>query len=254
MNYYTSLRIVLFLWQIGWVDSLTAATFFANVGAQYAGIVSGTLIELTTAGKYSKLPLVLLEPFRGLAVSCRYVHAARTTSDMHARAATVAALLSASAALATSSSAVVNAGYCGTVSAEITRMRTLLATRGGAIALDQVKEAVKLELIKPPMLISEIKRAKYTETCTMIINNMFNEHTTRRYVQDCAKKVTPMTPLVTLTSTQLRLIGWTFIGLGVTSFLAFGGLYLFHLEERRRWQNQKHQNDEVLIDVVAEIL
>lgn len=44
-------------------------------------------------------------------------------------------------------------------------MRKAIATRGGSIVLDQVKEAGKLELVKPPILILEIDpyRAQYTE-------------------------------------------------------------------------------------------
>jgi hypothetical protein len=74
----------------------------------------------------------------------------------------------------------------------------------------------------------------------MIIDNMFQEHTTRRYLQGSIHKIKTVAPtyLVPIASTQTNttaLIGWTCFGVGLIGFTALGALYL----GRKRWQNKK---------------
>ena len=90
----------------------------------------------------------------------------------------------------------------------------------------------------------------------MIINNMFQEHTARRYLQGSTQKLKTIGPtyLAPIASTQIKttaLIGWTCFSVGLIGFTTFGALYLFQRAERKRWQNQQNQNEEVLIDVTA---
>lgn len=96
---------------------------------------------------------------------------------------------------------------------------------------------------------------EFTYTSKIIIDDMFQEHTARRYLQGSAQKFKTVAPTylgpMASASTKLNttaLIGWTCLGVGLISFTILGSLYLFQRAERKRWQNQ---NDEVLIDVIA---
>ena len=89
----------------------------------------------------------------------------------------------------------------------------------------------------------------------MIINNMFQEHTARRYLQGSTQKLKTIGPtyLAPIASTQIKttaLIGWTCFGVGLIGFTTFGALYLFQRAERKRWQNQ---NEGVIIDVTPSL-
>lgn len=83
---------------------------------------------------------------------------------------------------------------------------------------------------------------------------MFQEHTSRRYIQGCAQKIKTVVPtcLTSIASASkvntIILIGWTCFGMRVISFTTFGLLYLFQRVENKRWQNQ---NEVVIIDLTA---
>ena len=87
-------------------------------------------------------------------------------------------------------------------------------------------------------------RIEFQENCKQITGNMFGEHTYRRYLQGSTQKLEPIkiapTSMVPIASTQLNttaLIGWTCLGVGLISFTVLGALSLFHLAERKRYQN-----------------
>jgi predicted membrane channel-forming protein YqfA (hemolysin III family) len=87
----------------------------------------------------------------------------------------------------------------------------------------------------------------------MIIENMFKEHTARRYLQGSAQKIKTVAPtyLIPMASTKVNttaIIGCTCFGVGLIGFTIVGSLYLFQRAERKRWHNQ---NDEVLIDGIV---
>ena len=91
----------------------------------------------------------------------------------------------------------------------------------------------------------------------MIIDNMFQEHKIRRYLQGSAQKIKTVAPtyLAPIAAASIKvnttaLIGWTCLGVGLIGFTILGSLYLFQRAERKRWQNQ---NDEVLIDVITSL-
>ena len=95
------------------------------------------------------------------------------------------------------------------------------------------------------------------ETNKLIIQNMFQEHTARRYLQGSAQKIKTVAPnylapmaAASTTVNTTAVIGWTCLGVGLIGFTILGSLYLFQRAERKRWQNQ---NDEVLIDVTASL-
>jgi len=137
-------------------------------------------------------------------------------------------------------------------------MRAILTRGGGSyniaksISSSSLKEfAIVVDSVKTPMV--HPYRAQFTANCKITINNMFQEHTARRYLQGSAQKIKTVAPtyLVPIASTQINttaLIGWTCLGVGIISFTVLGSLYLFQRAERKRWQNQ---NDQVLIDVYS---
>ena len=68
-----SIKIMIFLWHLGVVDSLTLFQFFMNCGAQYGGVVVAE-----AAGSMNDIgPSVLLAPLAGLRTSYKYVQAAQ---------------------------------------------------------------------------------------------------------------------------------------------------------------------------------
>jgi len=80
---------MIFLWQIGVVDSLTFFQFCMNCGAQYTGLTLGQ-----AAGYIGDIgPSVLLAPVQGLGTSYQYVRAAQGRMERRARIATIAAFM-----------------------------------------------------------------------------------------------------------------------------------------------------------------
>jgi hypothetical protein len=82
-----SITIMIFLWHLGVVDSLTLFQFCMNCGAQYGGLVvaeaAGSINDIGSS--------VLLAPLTGLGTSYKYVQAAQG-AEKRARIATVASL------------------------------------------------------------------------------------------------------------------------------------------------------------------
>ena len=255
------------MWQFGLVDTLTAVNFIYNVGSQYGAIVLAAMAD----GDITKVPGIALEPIAGLGLGYKFIKAAKTETERRARIATLAALLSASSATAAGSTPAANAGVGGAIAAHIAYMRNALQVRGGSSSFVSVSELkdFKIVLNSVKMPISEINpyRKQFTENSKMIINNMFQDHTSHRYLQGSTQKLktigsTYLVPIASTASTQIKtlapiassqipttaLIGWTSVGLGLFSFTILGSLYLFQRAERNRWQNQ---NDEVLINVTA---
>ena len=84
-----SIKIMIFLWQIGVVDSLTLFQFCMNCGAQYGG-----LVVAEAAGSMNDIgPSVLLAPLAGLGTSYKYVRVAQGAMEKRARIATIASFL-----------------------------------------------------------------------------------------------------------------------------------------------------------------
>ena len=84
-----SIKIMVFLWQLGIVDSLTFLQFCINCGAQYTGLTLGE-----AAGYMGDIgPSVLLAPVQGLGTSYQYVRAAQGAMERRARIATVASFM-----------------------------------------------------------------------------------------------------------------------------------------------------------------
>ena len=241
------------MWQCGLVDTFTAVNFIYNAGAQYSAVVIAAIAD----GNLTKFPGLLFEPIAGFRVSYQFVKAAQTTAERQARVATLAALLSASTATAVGSTPAAKAGLGGAVAAHIAHMREVLQIRGGSILGSKVKDfKIVLDSVQTPILEIHPYQKQFTENSKMIINNMFQEHTARRYLQGSTQKLKTIGPsyLAPIASTQIKttsLTGWTCFGVGLIGFTIFGALYLFQRAKRKRWQNQQNQNEEVIIDVTA---
>ena len=236
------------MWQFGLIDTFSAVSFIYNVGAQYGSIV----VTALTDGNATKIPMVFLEPITGLGVGYQFVKAAQTEVERRARVATLAALLSASATTAATSNPSANAGIGAAIAGHIIHMREVLSVRGGSV-IGSVVKGSKIVLDPVKLAVHQIHpfRAEFTANSKRIINNMFQEHTIRRYLQGSAKKFetiasTSLAPIASIQIKTTTLIGWSLFGIGLTSVTILGALYLFQCAERKRWQNQ---NDEVGIDV-----
>lgn len=132
-------------------------------------------------------------------------------------------------------------------------MRDVLNIRGGSILANKhqnLGSKIKdFKIVLNSTKIPEIDQyqRQFTENSKMIINNMFSEHTARRYLQG-SRQINP-TYLAPIASTQIKttaVIGWTFLGVGLISCTIFGGLYLFQRAQCQRWKNQQNQNDEIM--------
>ena len=254
---------MLFFWQIGLVDTLSLIQFCINTGSQY-----GAIVVASAAGNFSDIgPKVLFEPIFGLGTSYKWIRAGKTVAEQRARAATLAAFLSTSAASAATTDPATNAAVGSAVASKIAYMRAILARGGGSaksISSSSLKEfAIVVDSVKSVKTIHPY-RIEFTYNSKMIIDNMFQEHTARRYLQGSAQKIKTVAPtyLVPMASASTKvsitaLIGWTCLGVGLISFTTVGFLYLFQCAERKRWQNSaerkrwQNKNDEILIDVIA---
>lgn len=147
--YYSSLKIVIFLWQCGVVDTLTALNIIYNAGAQYSAVVVAAMAD----GDITKFPKILFEPIAGFGVSYPFVKAAQTAAERRARVATLGALLSASITTAVGSTPAANSGLGGAVVAHIAHMRGVIQIRGGSILGSEIKDfKIVLDSVQTPVL------------------------------------------------------------------------------------------------------
>jgi len=176
-------------------------------------------------------------------------------AERRQRIATLASFLAASGG-ALSTDPTPNGAIGAAVASKIGYMRAILARGGGSqhILNPSLKDfTIVVDSIKTPMV--HPYRAQFTDNCKITINNIFQEHTDRRYLYGSTQKLKNIGPtyLILIASTQIKttaLICWTCFGVGLIGFITFGALHLFQLAERKRWQNP---NDEVLIDVIASL-
>ena len=256
----TSLKLMLFFWQVGLVDTFSLIQFCINSATQY-----GAIVVASAAGTFSDIgPKVLFEPIIGLGTSYQFIRAAQTEAERRARIATLAAFLSTSGASTVALDPATNAAIGSAVASKIAYMRAILTRGGGSysiaksISSSSLKEfAIVVDSVKTPVLDIHPYQAEFTYNSKMIIDNMFQEHTARCYLQGSAQKIKTVVPAylapITSASTKVSttaIVGWTCLGVGLISFTILGSLYLFQRAERKRWQNE---NDEVIIDVTVSL-
>lgn len=247
-----SLKLMFFFWQIGFVDTFSLIQFCISSGTQY-----GAIVVASAAGNFSDIgPKVLLEPIIGLGTSYQFIKAAQTAAERKARIATLAAFLSTSGASAVTTDPATNAAVGSAIASKIAYMRAIL-TRGGAccncnsIPTSSLKGfGIIVDSVKNSVSETHPYLTQFTYNSKLIIDNMFHEHTTRRYLHGSVQKIKTIAPtcLAPIASTQIKttaFIGWTGFGVGVISLTVLGSLYFFQRAERKRWQNQ---SDQVLID------
>ena len=116
-----SLKIMVLLWQIGTIDTLTLLQFYINCGAQYAGLTLGT-----AAGYMGDIgPGVLLALVKRLGTSYQYVWAAQGAMEKKARIATLASFLAMSGR-ATLTDPATNASAGATIASLIGHMNSVI--------------------------------------------------------------------------------------------------------------------------------
>ena len=227
----TSLKLMLFFWQMGLVDTFSLIQFCINTGSQY-----GAIVVASAAGNFSEIgPKLLFELITCTKYNNRFIRAAQTAAERRASIATLAALLSTSKASAVTIDPATNAAVGSAVVSKIAYMRAIL-TRGGGrnYKITKLKSSLKdfSIIVDTPVLEIDPSRTQFTSNSKMIIDNMFQEHTARRYLQRSAQKIKAVAPtyLAPMASSQINttaLIGWTCLGVGLIGFTILGSLYLF---------------------------
>ena len=120
-------------------------------------------------------------------------------------------------------------------------MKAILTRDGGSynivksISSSSLKEfAIFVDSVKTPVLNIYPYRTEFTYNSKMIIDNMFQEHTARRYLQGFVQKTKTIIPIylapMASASTKVNttaLIGWRCLGFGLISFTILDVLYLF---------------------------
>ena len=163
---FISLKILLFMWQFGLVDTFTLVNFIYNAGAQYGAIVLGAMAD----GNFTKLPGIFFEPIAGFGLSYQFIKAAETAAERQGRAATLAALLSTSAATAAGSTPPTNAAVGAAIAAHIGHMRDIIKMRRGSTLCLEVKDfKIVLNSVQTPILEIHPYRKQFTEKSKIII-------------------------------------------------------------------------------------
>ena len=214
---YKEFQLLMLFWNLGLVDTFSVIKLCVNCGSQYMGVV------LSSA----------------------------TAIERRQRIATLASFLAASGGALTTDPTT-NAAMGAAVASKIVYMRAILTRGGGnsniakSISSSSLKEfAIIVDSVKTPVLDIHPYRIEFTNNSKMIIDNIFHEHTARRYLQGSAQKIKTVAPnyLAPMAAASTRVnttavIGWT----------SLGAFYLFQRAERKCWQNQ---NNKIVIDVTA---
>ena len=88
-----SVKMIIFLWKIGVVDSFTVVQFLINGAVQYGGFVVGSAVGQNLD------PSILVAPIAQLGTAYQFVRGAQGAAEAHKRAATLALLLGTSTAV-----------------------------------------------------------------------------------------------------------------------------------------------------------
>ena len=146
------LQLILLLWRLGAVNSLSVIKFCVNAGAQY-----GAIVIASAAGNFSDIgPKILLEPVFGLDTGYQFIKAAQTVTERRTRIAILATFFSTSVDAIGTDPATNNAAG-GMISFKISYMQAILVRRG------RTHKIAKLNFSSKNYVI--------------VIDNMFQEHT-----------------------------------------------------------------------------
>ena len=198
--------------------------------------------------------------------------AAANAVERRQRIATLASFLSASAGALTTDPTT-NAAMGGAVASKIAYMKEILAARGGSQQLLEYvlttslknylmkNSSITVNSVVTPLLSPA--QIQLQETNKLIIQNMFQEHTDRRYLQGCAQKIKTvapnyLAPMVAASTTVrilpktsvLGLIGYSSLGLGISALGIYFGLNLLReAKDKHTKMMVKSKSNQVVIDV-----
>lgn len=164
----TSLKRILFFWQVGLVDTFRLIQFCIKSGTPYSAIVAAS-----AAGNFSDIgPKVLFEPIIGLGTSYKFITAAQKVDSLDCY----------------SSSFLIHfwSISCFNRSGDECSRRWCSSIKwsGGSyniaksISLNEF--AIVVDSVKTPVLDIHPYRREFTYKSKIIIDNMFREHTARR--------------------------------------------------------------------------
>ena len=118
----TSLKLMIFLWKIGFIDTFSLMQFFVNTGVEYSGVVVAS-----AAGNFSQIKsAALLKPIHGLHISYQFVKSAKTVAEKWACIATLAALLFTSISSAATLDPSTNGAVASVIASKIRYMIAIL--------------------------------------------------------------------------------------------------------------------------------
>jgi len=196
MTTLTDLQTMFFFWQVGLGNSFSMIKFCVNAGSQY-----GAIVVAAAAGNFSEIgPKTLLEPVFGLGTSYQFIRAAQTAAEIRARITTLAAFLSTSTTSIATTDPATNAAVGGAVASKIFYIQAIIAARGGAIEritklnFSSKDYVIIVDSVKTPVSDIHPYRRQFTENSKIIIDNMFQKHTSSLYLQGSAQKIKAIPP------------------------------------------------------------
>jgi hypothetical protein len=227
------------------------------------------VVLASAAGNYTDLGIKsLFEPILGLGTSYQFVRAAATAVERCQRIATLASFLAVSAGALTTDSTT-NAAVGSAVASKIGYMKAILA-RGGQqeimeyVLIPSLKNfAITANPIETPVVAPLLSPAQmqFHDKCNIITQNIFAEHTARRYAKGLAQKVVKPTlkpttypgPLASLALTKVSipsLIGYSCLGIVISAIIIYGGLCMYRNANKKHYEIVVKANEQI-IDVKA---
>lgn len=110
-----SVKLMVFFWQIGLIDTFNLIQFCVNTGSQY-----GAVVAASAGGNFSDISLkVLFKTIIGLVTSYQFIRAAKTVVERRVRIATLASFLATSGTAAATTDSATNVVIGGAVGSKI---------------------------------------------------------------------------------------------------------------------------------------
>lgn len=265
------IQLLILFCQLGMIDSFSVLKLCLNCGSQYIGLVLSS-----AGGNFTQLgATALFEPIYGIGTSYQYVQAAATLAERNQRIATLASFFAASVGALTTDP-VINASMGATIAGKIAYMKVILAQRGGFtswiideyflipllkdFALTTFHEfSITIKTPKTPVVLSFLSPAQieFQEKGKLIAQNIFQEHTARRYGQGLTQKVVKPTlqpptytkPFIFLASTKINifnLIGWSCLGIGISVIVIYGTLIIIRDSKKKHYQIMCQSTEQII--------
>ena len=235
--------------------------FCVNCGAQWVAISGASAV-----GNCSQIgPKVLLEPILGIGTSVQFVRATSSAIERRNRVVTLAAFISTSATSMFHTDPATNFAVGGSIASQISFMKAIIA-RGEAqetvkyVLIPSLKDfAITSNRLETPAMTRLLSPAQmqFNNKCNIITQNIFVEHTARRYVKGLAQKgrnlLTFSGPLIIQTPTKGSIassIGYSFLGIGISIITIYGLLSMIRNAKKKHYEIVVKANERV-IDVTS---